>query len=133
MLDIGEYPLSLGFAHVDAIARRHVFLVEVAVALAGLGRDRNEVPKDVRNDALARRVEACDFDLFLIGASVPHEGMAVAGGRPGTKVDVVDSPGRRLWLDAGLLGVLRTGRLNLHHRGDRGCTQAQSKAARSCL
>jgi hypothetical protein len=22
--------------------------------------------------------------------------------------------------------------LNLHHRGDRGCTQAQGKAARSC-
>src|SRR5262249_18741394 len=107
-------------------------LVKVAVALARFGRDRQNVPEKVGNDALGRRMKARDFNLFLVGSSVPDEGMAVAGGGPRAEVDVIDCSARRLRVGASRPGggVLRTGRLKLHSHDDRGCTHAQNEGAR---
>src|SRR5262249_58990261 len=95
--------------------------------LTGFGRDRQNVSDDIGNDALGGRMKAGDFDLLLVGASIPHESVAVAGGGPCPEIDVVDGLAVRLRLGAGWRRgrlVLRVGDLNLQPRGDPGCAPA---------
>src|SRR5215475_2062819 len=89
MLDVGERLFGIGFAQIHTIMRGDILLVEVAVAGAGFRRHGHNVTYDVRNRAIAGRMETSDFDHGVIRAPVPHKGVTVAcrGARP--EIDVV--------------------------------------------
>src|SRR5258705_13728588 len=112
---MGKHFLRLRLGHVDAVARGQVLLIEVAVALSGLGKDRNDMPQYIGNDAVTRRMKARDFDLLLTRAPVPHEGMSIARGGACAEIDVIDPLARGLRLGGGCRGaaILRARRLNL--------------------
>src|SRR5262245_29328226 len=106
---MGNDQLGLSFAHGDAIARCQVLFVKVAVARPGFSGNRDDVPKDVGNNALARRVQARYFNSPLADAPVPHEGMAVAGRRSRPEIDEIARAGYRI--DVRVEARLRRARL----------------------
>src|SRR5215212_283005 len=84
MFDVAEDALGLRLVHEDAVARREVLRIKVAVASARFRRDRYHVTQHILNNAVRSRVEARYFDFFLIRTTIPRKGVAVAlcGTRP---------------------------------------------------
>src|SRR5262245_5352631 len=103
MLDVGKDRLGLGFGHHDAVAGGQICLVEIAIALAGLGRHREDLPDDVGNRAVRGWMQACNFDLLAVHAPEPDKRMAVGGRGPGSEVDVIDRFPTGILLHTGFL------------------------------
>src|SRR5205823_11481729 len=76
-------------------AGRQVLWIKIAVALACLGRHRDEVPEDIRDRAVAGGMEPGHFNLLVADPSVPDERMPVACRRPRAEIDVIRLAHRR--------------------------------------
>src|SRR5918993_5889307 len=94
---MGQNALVLRLGQLDAVARRGVLVLEIAVARSGLGRHEGDVadgpelgavalwvkPRDLLGRDLAARVEPAEH----------HEGVAVAEGVAGAELDVIAAAG----------------------------------------
>jgi hypothetical protein len=62
LLNLSEHLPRLGFGHTDAIGDGQVLFVKVAIALSGLGRNRNYLTEVVRHDAVVGVVKPGNLD-----------------------------------------------------------------------